>query len=125
MTITLTDAEYLSFVALARDQLREDTNKTLQLEELLRSIDVRNNIKRYVLKVRWEDLAARPPAYSKELIDSYPAASEGTIARSDRPLGKEDVDAYLKEKAKRLGAAFVTRDVAGRVGWTKLSEFFT
>lgn len=124
MDITLTEQEYLALVALARDALKGETNKTLALEETLKSIESRAGLHRFLLVVRWEDLGLNPPPYSAEFIDSYPAALEGRIERVDRPIAKADVVAYVATKARRAGEIYVTRDPAGRVGWSKLSQFF-
>lgn len=124
MDITLKEDEYLALVSLTRDHLRDDTNKTISLEEMLKNIESRNGVKRHILVVRWEELGGPVPVTTGDFADSYPASLEGRIELFERGVAKADVVAYVAAKAKRAGQIYVTKDPAGRVGWARLEQAF-
>lgn len=119
----MTQEEYLALTSMARagavspDQARA-------LEVFLRSIDGRNHLTRYALVVQWQELDSPVPPTAR-FPDKWPPELRATIERTDRAIARIDVEAVLRDRARRPTNVMVTRDLGGIAGWTKLEDFFT
>lgn len=123
MKIQMTLEQYGALVFQAR-QGTKDPDEAVALAQFLAAIDKDNGITRFILWVRWQDLAAPVPPGFRDLSTTWPPGMEGSIERTDRPIAKKDVLEYLSQKTRKYGQVLVTRDPAKRVGWTELEVYF-
>lgn len=121
-TLTITTEQYLALATLARQGLTDQGPKST-LEAFLLDIEKSNNITRYLLQIRWQELKAPvPPGFN--FPQTWPPTLSGSIERLDRPIAKLDVTAYVSSKAVEPINIMVTKDPGGLYGWTKLDDFF-
>lgn len=120
--VTLDQEQYQALVFLARKGAATSDAKRV-LEQFLKAIDKANDITRYFLKVRWQELEAPLPKRTS-FPTVWPPELELSLERTDRPIAKVDVlDAVTKQASKPTNI-LVTRDPAGMAGWTKIDDFF-
>lgn len=122
MDFKLTQEQYSALVALARSGIPVDGR--LALEEFLKDIEKSNGATRYLLWVQWQE-ADQPLPPTVQFPDKWPPELRKLIERIDRPIAKADVDAVLAANASKPVNVLVTKDPAGRVGWTQEAVFFT
>lgn len=121
--ISLTLEQYMSLVSLGRKGLGEEASRIQDYELFLQDIEKSNNINRYAILVRWQELAAPLPP-TRDFPRKWPPEQQTLIERSDRPIARKDLDDKLKTLARRPEEIMVTRDLGGIAGWTKVDEFF-
>ncbi len=115
-SVSLSRAEYEVLLDFAY-QRRTDV---VELRALQKRLDASNDIKRYLLNIRWYEVGGQPPSRIEiKENDGWPPRQE-FILRQDRPIAREDVDLLLREKARNPVSTTVTRDERGVVGWTEL-----
>lgn len=115
--VTMTRAQYESLLAAAGG----DTQ--VNVASLQAQIDTDNNIKRYLLNIRWQDVGGQPPTRI-EIADGTGWPPEMTYKLiQDRPISREDVDTVLATRATSPVDPAVTRDPRGIVGWTLLDDY--
>jgi hypothetical protein len=122
MSATLTTEQYASLIFLARKGAASSDAKRV-LENFLRDIDKSNDVTRYFLKVRWQELNAALPK-NTSFPTTWPPTQELDLERTDRPIAKVDVEEAVNKKASKPENILVTYDPAGIAGWTKIAEFF-
>lgn len=152
--LTITFQEYESLVFLAREGARlkgfldvASTNPRLsyligaakqyvgttvarvhELESFLKSIEKQNDVTRYYLAVRWQELdeplPPRVAGAATKWPENWPPFLEGSIELLTRPVAQGDVVAFLAAKAKNPTNVMVTPDPGMRVGWTELEQYF-
>jgi len=117
--VKLTRAQYEALASLAR----RGPADPVHLDEFLRKIEKDNNIQRYQLRIRWQEMDTPMPPnvdYPRE----WPPTQESSLSRIDRPIARMDVDAEIARLATNPVGITVTRDPQGLVGWTQLEKFF-
>ncbi len=114
--VTLSREEYELLLDYAFDR----RTGLADLRALQKRIDLANDIRRYLLNIRWMEVGGKPPSRI-EIKDAggWPPSQE-FILRQDRPVSRQDVDLVLREQAKNPVSVTVTRDERGVVGWTEL-----
>lgn len=91
-----------------------------ELRALQKRLDLANDIKRYLLNIRWYEIGGQPPSrIDIRENDGWPPRQE-FILRQDRPIARQDVDQVLRTQAQNPVTPTVTRDERGVVGWTEL-----
>lgn len=123
MDFTLTQEQYEALISLAKVGVEGDPTKIQQLEVFLRDIEKSNGIERDFLWVQWQELGEELQVGSV-FPDNYPPELRRTIELITRKIAKVDVDAVLEEHANDPTNVLVTRDPAGKAGWTAVDEFF-
>lgn len=113
--VTLSRQQYEAMLSAARDN-----NQDL-VDELQVAIDKNNEITRYVLNVRWQDVDGRVPT-PVEIGKGWPAEQSYTI-ELERPIAREDVDTVLTTQATNPVNVQVTRDPQSSVGWTLIDDY--
>jgi hypothetical protein len=120
MNITLLSDEYMALVALAR----KGVDDTKQLDQvLLLPIEQRNEIKRYVLTVQWQDATAVIPVGS-EFPDNWPPSLRIKIEQLNVPITRQQVEDAVALRTNRPVSILVTPDPNGSVGWSTLDQWF-
>lgn len=126
--LQMNQSEYESLVEFARrGTLNADgtvnEDKAHGLDAWLRMIEKKNDIVRYFVMLQWQEQDAPLPP-GTNFPEKWPPEMRASITLVTRPINRVDVDALLGAKAKKPTNILVTRDPAGRVGWTELDVFF-
>jgi len=126
--LTLELVEYEALVALARrgtidSERNPDPNKMRELESFLKSIEKNNDITRYFLAVRWQELNEPLPQGTRFPTD-WPPTLEDTIQLTTRPIAKVDVTDLIAAQAKNAQNIMVTTDPGMVLGWTAVDDYF-
>jgi len=114
MSVTLTEAQYNSLLLAAQGDTAIDV---AQLEV---AINAANNIKRYLLWIRWYEVGGSV-SQGIDLMD-WPQDQQYKLVQ-DRAIAREDVDAVLQANAQNPVDPLVTYDPRGLVGWTLLVDY--
>lgn len=127
-TFTLTQQEYEALIALARDGTKDaDGNvlseKALQLDEFLKSIEKNNGVTRDGLWVQWQELD-QPLPPTTNFPEKWPPEMRFYIELVTRRVARVDVEEVLAARARKPHNVLVTRDPGARVGWTTLDDYF-
>lgn len=120
--ITLTNEEYTAVVTLARNS-QGTPEQITRLEAFFLDIEKRNNIKRYLLWVQWQE-ADTPLQPQTRFPEKWPPEYRRLLERMDRSIAKVDVDDLLSKEARKPVTVLVTEDPAGTVGWTEYLVYF-
>ena len=118
-TVTLARDEYERLLDFAYGR----RTGTTELRDLQRRIDTANDIKRYLLNIRWYEFGGKPPSRIELKEQGTWPPTQETILRLDRPISRLDVDEVLRSKAKSPVDVTVTKDERGIVGWTELAAW--
>jgi len=126
--LTLELVEYEALVALARlgtvdSDGNQDPNKARDLESFLKKIEVSNDINRYFLAVRWQELN-EPLPLGTRFPQVWPPTLEDIIQLTTRPICKQDVLDLLTAQAKNPQSVMVTTDPGMELGWTLVDDYF-
>ena len=125
MNFTLQQEQYEALIALARTGAQDSAEKTVALENFLRSIEKANGVTRDFVWVQWQELnQPLPSSHTTKFPDTWPPQLRRSIELVTRRVARADVDAVLERYATSPTSVLVTRDVAGRLGWTTLDSFF-
>ncbi len=100
-----------------------DTTRTRDLEAFLRSIENNNDIKRYFLAVRWQEIGI-PLRTGIKFPETWPPEMTALIQQFTRAISRADVDALLQARATNPQLVMVTTDPGLRVGWTLIDDYF-
>lgn len=112
--VTLTRAQYESLLAAASGDTAIDV---LTLRE---TIDDANGIRRYFLRIRWQDLGApRSKAWSME---DWPPEQQRNL-ELDRPITLEDVNTAVLAAAVKPAGIMVSLSRVTNIGWTALEDW--
>ncbi len=129
MKAAATDPRLKYYVSAAKSYVGTDANEARRLEAFLKSIEKSNDIKRYYLAVRWQELdEPLPPMVagaSTRFPENWPPTLEGAIELMTRPITRSDVDALLQARAKNPTNVMVTVDPGNIVGWYPVEDYFT
>jgi len=120
--LTLELVEYEALVALARLGAT-DPNKARELESFLKSIEKANDITRYFLAVRWQELNEPLPPGTR-FPQVWPPELEDTIHLTTRPICQQDVADLIEAQAKNAQNVMVTTDPGMVLGWTDVDDYF-
>lgn len=120
--LTLDIVEYEALVALARLGAT-DPNKARELESFLKKIETNNDITRYFLAVRWQELN-EPLPQGTRFPQVWPPELEDTIQLTTRPIAKVDVTDLIAAQAKNAQNVMVTTDPGMVLGWTDVDAYF-
>lgn len=123
MSVTLTEEQFDAFVSLARKGAA-DTEKLRHIDAFIRDVEKTNNLVRFRLQIMWQEAASELPA-SAVFPGVWPPELKALLEQRDRPIAKSDVLALLSRRANKPINIYVTRDIAGELGWQKLEDFFT
>jgi hypothetical protein len=113
LTVTRTQYDALINAALAGD-----TDEVRRIRDL---IDKANDIKRYFLYIRWQDVGGTAPRRI-ELGVGWPEEQTYQL-ELERPIARTDVDTVLATNAANPVGVQVTPDRNGVVGWTLLDDY--
>lgn len=113
--VTLTRSQYDALLSLAQQASATDTRL------LRRTIDEANDITRYQLWIRWQDVGGRPPP-TIELGKGWPP-EQTYFLELERKITRADVDDVLRNNAVNPASTMVTPDVDGVVGWTLIDDY--
>lgn len=120
--VTLTRTEYEYLLDNSRQYEEMITNSTSPNTDLVqRDVDLRNGITRYVLNVRWQNIGGQPPTRI-EIGRGWPA-TQTAVLTLERPITKEDVQAFVAARASNPVDIAVTKDRRGVVGWTLIDDW--
>ena len=119
--LTLERDEYLALSNLAR--AGKNSAQLRDIESWLQNIERKNGVQRYVVRVRWTE-PLTPVSPNVNFPHAWPPTQETTIERFDRPVAKADVQLYLNNNAKNPTEVFITKDIGGELGWTRIEDFF-
>jgi len=122
MNVTLTLKEWEALVSFARAG-STSTEQTRQIDAYLRTVENRNNIKRYYLVVQWKE-AGYPLPPTAKFPSPWPPELRFTLERTDRPIARADVEKVLSIKAKKPVTVLVTTDPGGELGWQPIDTYF-
>jgi hypothetical protein len=100
-----------------------DSNKAKEIESFLKSIEARNDITRYFLAVRWQEVGV-PLRVGIRFPETWPPELTAFIQQFSRAISRADVDALLAARATDPQTVMVTTDPGLRVGWTLLDSYF-
>jgi len=119
--LTISLEEFTALASLARaGAATPDKRRTL--ETFLKSIEAKNNVKRYVVWVQWQEQDS--PVPTSDFPEKWPPEMRVLLERTDRPIAKSDVVTAVDKKASKPTNIMVTKDPGAVVGWTKLEDFF-
>lgn len=126
--ITMTQEFYEALVHLAQAGTKGadgavDANKAASLDLLLRSIEKSNGITRHSLWISWQD-ATSPLPPTARFPEVWPPELRYFLQLLSRPIAKEDVLQVVRQRTRNYVNVLVTKDPAGKVGWTKVDDFF-
>lgn len=113
--ITMTRQQYEALYQLARAQNSREANALRQ------DIDDANDITRFFLWIRWQDVTGSIPTHLNSFMNWPP--EQQFLLELDRTPARVDVDAVLRDQAVNPAAVFVTADPQGVVGWTELDSY--
>lgn len=114
--MNITRAQYDALIEAA---LAGDLEEVRRIQEI---VDRDNEIQRYVLYIRWQDIGGTPPR-NIELGRPWPPELTTQI-ELDRPISKEDVLDLVRSRATNPASIMVTPDRAGIVGWSQVDVYF-
>ena len=118
----ISNDQYLSLVTLARAGARINSSEQA-LEVFLRAIEKQNGVTRDVLLVQWQEQDTPLPPHT-DFPAVWPPEYRALLERTDRPIARVDVEALLKQRARRPVNVLVTKDVTGIAGWSTLDAYF-
>lgn len=122
MDLTVTQEEYESLITLARaGATTADAQR--QLDAWLKQIEKKNNIVRSILWVQWQE-ADTPLPPNTAFPEKWPPEMRYMIQLLTRPVSKLDVEAVLRQKARKPVTVMVSPDPGGVLGWIPLGDFF-
>lgn len=120
--LQLAQQDYEALIALAK--LGANTPDELRrLDTFLISLEKANGIVRYGLWVQWQE-QDQPVPPTARFPESWPPTLRFFIELISRPIARVDVDAVLKQKARKPTNVMVTKDPGAIVGWTLVDQFF-
>lgn len=120
--LQLPQQDYEALIALARKgAVAADEQR--RLDNFLRRIEKDNGITRYALWVQWQEQdQPLPPA--ARFPEKWPPEMRFYLELISRPIARVDVEAVVKQKARKPTNILVTRDPGAIVGWATLDQFF-
>ena len=126
-SFTLTRQEYEILIGLARAGTfkpdgQVDHEKSLQLDNFLKTIEKKNDIERHIIWLRWQELNAPLPANTR-FPDVWPPELSVRVEHVSQAISRADLDQVLAENAKNPISVMFTRDPGARYGWTEIDEY--
>ncbi len=115
VAMTLEQYQALSSLAL------QGANNPRGLADMLAEIDKRNTLERYIAVIRWQELDSPPPGI-KYPVEWPPSMT--IILNQPKPISRAFAETSLAAAARRPTNALITKDPAGKVGWSTFDVFF-
>lgn len=113
---------YEALVALARKGATTP-NEQRGLDAFLRGIEKRSDVMRFGLWVQWQE-QDQPLPPTTRFPSAWPPEMRYYIELISRPVARVDVNAVLKQRARRPTNILVTKDPGAMVGWTPVDQYF-
>lgn len=120
--LSLNQQDYEALIALSRKGATTP-NGARRLDTFLRSIEKANGVTRYGLWVQWQE-QDQPLPPTARFPEKWPPEMRFLIELISRPIARVDVEAVLKQKARKPTNVLVTKDPGALVGWSSLDQFF-
>ncbi len=115
VTMTLEQYEALASMAF------QGANNPRGLVNMLGEIDRSNTLQRYIAVIRWQELDSPPPGIRYPV--EWPPSMTLLLSQS-KPISREFAETSLAAAARRPTNALITKDPAGKVGWSTFDVFF-
>lgn len=94
-----------------------------EIQRLIDLTDEDNDVRRYILWVRWQNVGGEPPPVTHP--GAWPPLVSQRI-RLERPITRTDVEAVVAANAVGASASVhVTPDRNGAIGWSTLDSYFS
>lgn len=113
---------YEALIALARKGA-STPDEARRLDTFLVSLEKNNGINRYGLWVQWQE-QDQPLPPTTRFPEVWPPNMRFFLELISRPIARVDVDAVLKQQARKPTNVLVTKDPGAIVGWTAVDQFF-
>ena len=123
MGITLTNDQYEQLVGLARQGIGTSAGQN-DLNQFLATIEAANNITRYFLWVRWQEIGRIHPV-NQPFPENWPPTQEIKIERLTNPITREVVEAAVADRGNNPFNILVTPDPGGVAGWSTIDQYFS
>lgn len=123
MTFTLSQEQYEALVALAKAGATTP-DRQRALNAWLITIELENSVVRHRLWIQWQE-ADQPLPPTAQFPESWPPELRYDLEILSRPIGKADVDAVLRKRARNPITVLVTPDPGAVLGWTPVEDYFT
>lgn len=120
--LQLDQQNYEALIALARKGA-ESPDEQRRLDTFLRSLEKANGVIRHGLWVQWQE-QDQPLPPTARFPEKWPPEMRFLIELISRPIARLDVEAVLKQKARKPVTVLVTKDPGATVGWSTLDQFF-
>lgn len=120
--LQLDQQSYEALIALARKGAAAP-DEARRLDTFLISLEKANGIIRYGLWVQWQEQDQLLPPKAR-FPATWPPNMRFYIELISRPIARVDVDAVLKEQARKPTNVLVTKDPGAIVGWTPVDQYF-
>lgn len=120
--LALNQQDYEALIALARKGAATP-DEVRRLDTFLRSIEKANGVNRYGLWVQWQE-QDQPLPPTTRFPETWPPDLRFYVELISRPIARVDVEAVLKQKARKPANVLVTKDPGALVGWSELDSFF-
>lgn len=120
--VLLTQDQFTTLVSLARRNIAS-SDDLRKLNVFIDSILKKNNIKHFLLWVRWKNAGELLPV-TLNFPKVYPPTLEFCLESFERPISRSDVQEMLDKQGKTTIEVIVTTDPAKLVGWTRIDDYF-
>lgn len=120
--LQLSQQDYEALIALSRKGT-STPDEERRLDTFLRSIEKNNGITRYGLWVQWQE-QDQPLPPTARFPERWPPELRFFIELISRPISRSDVEAVLKQKARKPATVLVTKDPGATIGWSTLDQHF-
>lgn len=120
--LQLSQQDYEALISLSKKGA-ETPDELRSLDAFLRGIETKNGVSRYGLWVQWQE-QDQPLPPTTRFPEKWPPEMRFFIQLISRPIARADVEAVLKQKARKPVTILVTKDPGGVVGWATLDQFF-
>lgn len=123
MAITMTDEQYEQLVGLARRGMDANDGQR-SLNDFLVTIEESNDIVRYLLWVRWQEVGQVHPV-NKPFPDGWPPTQQVKIERLSTPVSRADVEVAVADRGVNPVGILVSEDPGGQLGWSTIDQYFS
>lgn len=120
--IEITRAQYEQMVGLARQGITTADGQR-ELDRFFQTIEQTNNLSRYFLWVRWQEVGQVAPI-NEPFPAGWPPTQEIKIERLDSPITKELVESVVADRSVNPASILVSEDPGGELGWATIDQYF-
>lgn len=121
MYITLKQDEYEALVYQSRKGMAGQDQ--LPLDNMLKQVEERNGVRRYLLWVQWQDAQAVVPI-GAEFPRKWPAELRTLIEQINVPINRQQVESTVAHLCSHPVSILVTPDPNATLGWSTLDQYF-